>query len=653
MKLKLRIPLPGRALQNVGLAAFVATASVLFWPPERHYIPILTPLYSLERLGYDALFTLRGAKPERMDPSIDVVGFDRESERDLKVRWPPERKYHAAVIRNLAKDGAKMIVYDVLFSDGTDPANDRELDAALKEAGNVVLPLRIDRDFAQKRKSLEEPHYDDAIGVDFLANARVGFAEVPTEEDDVVRRMVPLQPFRDQYIPSLSAAAYLKLTGKEETDVALTTESIRIGDLLIPRNGPTTRDVADGGLIPSAYMDFPMGNATFVLDTRFSQVALGTFPKGKYKDKIVFVGLVGPELTKQTGDQYVTAYSNFSTEQFGSLAFKRLPGVYLQAQTFNALLTQGFVTRLPEWATWVICFGITLGGAVSVRRYFNWRGPVFLLLAVLLYVSYAIIAFGTFRIHLPWVVPSLLMLSSVSLVAYIERGALKRKWSGYVSPQVLETILRSEGETTAQRSIATVVFGDIRGFTAFTNRHSPETVVNLLNQHFERMTSIIYGQNGTIDKFLGDGVMALFGVPVPRKDSVECAVRAGWQMCQVSNVPLELGGESYVFESGFGITTGPLVAGHVGSRTRHDYTVIGDAVNMAARLQGVTGLGDVIIDAATYSLVRSIVKVENLGKVAVKGASLPIECYRVLAVEGEAGELESRSEPSPAAATEA
>src|SRR5262249_12388044 len=153
--------------------------------------------------------------------------------------------------------------------------------------------------------------------------------------------------------------------------------------------------------------------------------------------------------------------------------------------------------------------------------------------------------------------------------------SLRRKWSGYVSPQVLETILKGESsEVAAQRYRASVVFGDIRGFTAFTTMHSPEVVVKLLNMHFERMTKIIYEDKGTIDKFFGDGVMALFGAPVHLQDSAMHAVRAAWKMCEASREPLNLEGEAYVLSSGFGVTTGWLVAGHVGSKMRHDYTVI-------------------------------------------------------------------------------
>lgn len=620
-----------RATQNLVLAAIIATLSVLLSSPDLYYNPALAPFYSLERVGYDLLFTVRGPKLERLDPRIEVVGFDRQSEQNLGVRWPPPRRFHADVIRNLAKDGAQLIVYDVLFSDKTDPKDDKALDKALKEAGNVVLPHRIDRDQAYKRKSLEEPYYNDDLGVDFLARARDGFAEVPQDNDDVVRRLTPVQWFRDRWVPSMSVAAYLRLRNLPDDDIEVGKQSVRVGDVKIPRTGPSILDPSgDQSVIPSSYIDFPAGAQAFPLDTNFSQVAQGEFEKGKYKGKIVFVGLVGSELLRENFDQYATAYTNHSAEGIGSLGYTRsIPGVVLQALSFNALVQRGFVTRMPVWANWILVFGLAIASSWALRSNFNWRGPAVLVLCTLGYISYSIFAFRTFLLHVPWLIPSVLMFFSVALVTYFERGALRRKWAGYVSPEVLKHILLAEEEVTAQRYVASVVFGDIRGFTGFTTQHSPETVVKLLNLHFERMTEIIYAEHGTIDKFMGDGVMALFGAPVSRSDSAVCAVRAAWLMCEASKKPLFLDGEAYLLESGFGITTGPLVAGHVGSKMRHDFTVIGDVVNMSARLQGVTGEPDVIIDSSTYALVAPYIEAESLGGIRIKGISEPLECFRV------------------------
>jgi adenylate cyclase len=624
--------LPARAVQNVLLAAVIASLSIICTSDDTHPIPQLAPFYLMERTGYDFLFTIRGPRQDRIDPRLVVVGFDRQSEQDLKARWPVPRSIHADVIRNLKKDGASLIVYDVLFSDKTIDKEDKALDAALKEPGNVVLSMRIDRDTQQRRASLEEPYYNDDLNIDFLSNASDGFAEVPQDLDDVVRRMTPIMFFQDKPLPSMAAAAYLKLRQLKQENIANKPNAIQVGDVMIPRTGPTMQDpINPKYLITSSYMDFPAGNLSFPMDTSFSEVAQGRFRKGTFRGKIVFVGLAGQEQTRESYDQFVTAYTNHSADSFGAIGYVRtMPGVFLQALSLNALLHDGFVKKFPTGGVWVLVFGLSIAGAVAVRSSFNWRGPAVLLLCTIIYITYSIEVFSNFLIYVPWVVPSVLMLASITLLTYFERGALRRKWSGYVSPQVLETILKGSEGLTAQRYKASCVFGDIRGFTSFTTMHSPETVVKLLNMHFERMTTIIYEEQGTIDKFMGDGVMVLFGAPVPIEDGAICAVRAAWRMCEASKEPLLLDGEAYVLSSGFGVTTGWLVAGHVGSKMRHDYTVIGDVVNISSRLQGVTGAADVVIDTATMRLVEEFADVMPLGEVFIKGLPEHMECFRVV-----------------------
>ena len=140
-----------------------------------------------------------------------------------------------------------------------------------------------------------------------------------------------------------------------------------------------------------------------------------------------------------------------------------------------------------------------------------------------------------------------------------------------------------------------------------------------------------------MDKFLGDGILVVFGAPVPQEDGAVRAVRASIRMRDISLQPFpDDDGTLYTLSSGFGVTTGPFVAGHVGSRQRHDFSVIGDTVNLSSRLQGVTGKPDVIIDEPTYERVRAHVEVESLGEVTLKGKTLPVQCYRVLSWSDEA-----------------
>ena len=626
---------------TVLVAALVATVNALLWPPERLPSPLLSSLHELEWIGYDALFVARGPRPDRVSPKIVVVGYDENTEKNLQHDWPPPRRMHARAIDNLVADGARLIVYDVAFTDASTPADDRALDAALARAKRVVLACHITRGVTEQSKTLAAPYSDPTLNIDFQRDAAdggpattIGFAEVSVDLGGVVRRFTPVTSFQDQWMPSMAAAAYLAATGKKPDDIAVTPDAVRLGDLRIPRTGPTAEDAVDHTAIPSTYLDYPTGARGFpqlpLID--FYQVYSHTFSPGIFKDKIVYIGVAGAEVTKREGDHYTIASSHLQPEQVGGCVTSDVPGVVLQAHILNALFTRGFIASAPWWLLWGIIFLFTLLGILLARHFINWRGPVLLFAVMLGYTVVAFLLFSTWQLHIPWVIPDLLIAISALSLAWTERGALRKKWAGYVSPAVLEVILRQEAEVGARRVEASVIFGDIRNFTGFSEAHSPETVVRLLNKHYEKMTNLIYREGGTIDKFLGDGILIVFGAPLPMEGAAVRAVRASWRMREAALEPIiDTDGAVHTLATGFGITTGPFVAGHVGSHQRHEFTVIGDTVNLASRLQGVTGKPDVIIDTNTLAQVRDYVDVEPLGEVTLKGKSQPVPCFKVIA----------------------
>lgn len=623
-----------RRFKTLLLAAFVAGAATAIWPADTAPFILFQPLHRLEWIGYDALFEARGIQPEKLDPRIVVLGYDRNSEKLLGESWPVGRNTIAQVIRNLKRAGARLIVVDVLFSFPTTKEHDLALDAALKEPGATVLACRLDRDTVQRQISLEAPYYDDALGIDFEANARIGFVEVSPGVDHVVRTIVPAMRFMDDWYPSLAAAAYLELTAPGESPVR-TKNSVSLGKLEVPPTGPKQYDAMYGGYIPSAYVNFRGGFGAFASPATFEQVYRNDAAIRYFEGKIVFLGVSGLDMAKQQNDLYSTAFSRFTSETVGGAQLSgEMPGLIVQAHLLNSLLTRSFVTPAPAGLRFAATLVFALVGIGLSRKYLNWRGPFFLALAIAAYLATSILLFSSQQTHLPYAIPSIFILLTAGMVTMVERAGIKKKWAGYVSPDVLEQIFRTEeGESVAQRYRASIVFGDIRGFTKFSDEHDAELVIQLLNIHFERLTDIIYAERGTIDKFLGDGILVVFGAPVRSRNSALRAVRASLKMQEASREPIELDGKTYTFDTGFGITTGEFVAGHVGSRKRHDFSVIGDVVNVASRLQGVTGEPDVIIDLATYETLREFIEVEPLGRVALKGKPEPVPCFKVLSMK--------------------
>lgn len=215
-----------------------------------------------------------------------------------------------------------------------------------------------------------------------------------------------------------------------------------------------------------------------------------------------------------------------------------------------------------------------------------------------------------------------------------DRERIKDTFKRYVSEQVAEKILAERGtiELKGERRTATVLFQDIRGFTSASEKLSPEEVVSMLNEYFTRMVDVIFKYEGTLDKFIGDAIMAVFGAPIDHGDesrrAVRCALEMQAELARLDELRASRG-QPPIY-AGCGIATGELVQGSIGHVRRMEYTVIGDTVNVASRIQGKTGRGQILIDERTYRNVQSEIRVKVWEPVAVKGKSAPVQIYEVL-----------------------
>jgi adenylate cyclase len=203
----------------------------------------------------------------------------------------------------------------------------------------------------------------------------------------------------------------------------------------------------------------------------------------------------------------------------------------------------------------------------------------------------------------------------------------------YVAPEVVDMILKHPDEKwlKGQKLVATVMFADIRGFTSFSENTVPEEVIAFLNNYFTLATEIIFQYDGHVDKFIGDEVMAVFGVLLEHEDHPARAVMAAVALqkeLNTVNLKLESSGKKPV-KVGIGINVGELIVGNIGSKKRMEYTVIGDTVNIASRLTRLAGPDEIIISDSVYQKVSEVVIVEALDPVMVKGKSAPARIYRV------------------------
>jgi len=213
-----------------------------------------------------------------------------------------------------------------------------------------------------------------------------------------------------------------------------------------------------------------------------------------------------------------------------------------------------------------------------------------------------------------------------------KKEVIQDAFGKYVNPEIVDMILKNpDGQWFQGKKIpATVMFTDIRGFTSFSEKTAPEEVVAALNDHFTTATAIILSHGGHVDKFIGDAVLAVFGALMEYDDHAERAVRAAIALQQAISMENSVKTDSRPqLRIGIGINSGEVIAGNIGSQQRMEYTVIGDTVNLASRLTGIAGPGEVIISGSTFELSTEIMNATKLDPVSVKGKSEPVEIYLV------------------------
>jgi adenylate cyclase len=360
----------------------------------------------------------------------------------------------------------------------------------------------------------------------------------------------------------------------------------------------------------------------------FADAALKKFQPGTFKDKIVLVGASATGI----GDLRVTP--------FGGLDF---PGVEVHANLIDNILNRQFLRRGGKEALtdlfFVLLFGIPLGIWLAVVQ------PRWMAMGFALLLPFAAIVYFAF-LHGSWlnfIVPALFtLIPNVSLVALYrvlieeqEKRRVRGAFQQYVSPEVIRRLLDDPDRVKPRKSEITVLFSDVRGFTSISESLDAQELADLLNGYLTEMTRIIFRNQGTLDKYIGDAVMALWGAPFDEPDHATRACEAALSMlARLAELQKEWRAQGKpVMDIGVGINTGIASVGNMGSSLRHGYTALGDSVNLASRLEGLNKeYGTrIIISESTHNALRSDrVLVRELDMIRVKGKLLPVTIYEVL-----------------------
>ncbi|AZR73840.1 hypothetical protein BBF96_10850 [Anoxybacter fermentans] len=518
---------------------------------------------------------------EQKESPIVIVGIDENSLKELG-RWPWPRETHIALLKELKKAGAKVVGMDLIFDQPYDAMVDRSLAETMEKIG-VVLPITLDltiyRGFLGEEIEVNKIYRPLPV---FDRVSRAGHINLIPDLDGAIRRGF-------NYLDGVPSFA-LQIAKLYQPEVTYPDQPFWINYPGPARSYPTY-----------SYVDILKGN----------------YPRNLFVGKIVLVGALDPAL----GDQFVTPFS-----QFGLIS-----GVEIHAHQLNTLLTGDYIKPLPLHYGLIL---LTIIALMSGYSAFRWKPITKLSVFILFSIGYYLCSFYFFINHnllLPYF-PILFFLGGSLIVGMLvsyflsnkEKARLYETFHRYLAPQVLQQVLdgTKEIELGGEEKKAAVLFIDIRGFTAYAHSHRPKEVVDLLNQYLKLFAEVIFAFEGTLDKYLGDGLMAVFGAPVEGKDDLKRAFFAALEILKKvieKELPLPVG---------MGLAYGPVISGNIGSYKRMDFTVIGDTVNTASRLEELAGPGELVMTEEVGKLL-DITEELTEEKVEIKGIEGMITIYRL------------------------
>jgi len=597
------------------------------------------------------------------NPDIVVLLVDEASLSTLEPivgRWPWPRSVWADVLEFMTMGGAQSVAFDILFTERAllENKNQSEHDLAFiestAESGIAIHAIQLLHDpsnplpnrplpdiFKSKfaipnitnlKQSQNNTRYIPFPGL--YKNARhVGVVEFSPDSDGVYRRTRLFRDFLGDFYPVLSVAPLIDPLKIDTVEQTSNPPMLKFGGLKIPLDRQGFYEV-------NFYKDFTtysIGSVLASIDElrKGNLEALYTDPRllnpEKFSNKIVFIGTsaVGLEDMKTTPLE------------------SRWPGVFLHASITSNLLNKDFVYQVPAyWVVILVFFLALLTMRLAIFQDAILLQTIYPFLLASIIVILGIWAQANFAQNwdlaplLASILTTWLMISGyLSATEGREKRRVRNMLSQYVSPSALNMVLDNyqdqiQAEVGKEEQM-TVVFSDIRGFTTLSESLSPGEVVTLLNIHLDAMTQVTFDFKGTMDKFIGDATMAFWGAPLPDPQHALHATRAMIHMTRKVNKVNQALTERGLptIKIGVGGNTGSVILGNIGYSQKLDYTVIGDAVNLGSRLEGLTkqyGL-KMLISEFTQAEIHQQIPCALIDQVKVKGKNKPVKIYLPLA----------------------
>ncbi|MEM9946456.1 MAG: adenylate/guanylate cyclase domain-containing protein [Cyanobacteria bacterium P01_D01_bin.36] len=609
--------------------------AVLFATPSVTVLVVLLRFVGLfqgwEWAAFDQYMRLRPAEPA--DSRVVIVGLNEGDLAELGSAVVADQVY-ADVLEELRSHSPRAIGLDVYRDLPVEPGYE-----ALAEIFDTTPQL------VGIQKVVGEAGFDQVAPPPVLAaKGQVGANDVVVDADNTVRRgLISVQDEQGNTVYSLSLyLALLYLEGEGVSPQMLDEQTWQLGESTF---SPFTSH--DGGYVRADAAGYQQlinyrGPQRIFETVSFSEVLNGELPEDWARDRVVLIGAV----SESFNDTFYTPYR-------GSLLSlpRKTAGVEIHANLTSQFISAALDNRavIRSWSEpveWLWIFGWAGVGSMLVwlcsptgpQLKYRWqRGGMIAIAAITLFG-------GTFLPFLyGWwlpIVPAFLSTVGAATVVttYLAYTAsdIRRTFGRYLSDEIVTALLENpEGQKLGgERREITILTSDLRGFTATSERLPPETVIKVLNFYLGHMADVITRYNGTIDEFMGDGILILFGAPVRREDDAERAVACAVDM-QLAMTAVNETIESWdlaPLEMGIGIHTGEVVVGNIGSEKRTKYGIVGSPVNLTYRIESFTTGGQILISTETLSAAGSMVKIGGEQQVKPKGVAAPITIYDVQGV---------------------
>lgn len=554
-------------------------------------------------------------KTRPVDPRLKIVAIDSES-LDKAGSWPWPRAQMAVLAERLAAGGAKAVWLDVLYTEkSVNEAEDKALADVLAKHHNIYLSVYFDFKALQgSEQELEQEYLKPPVFA--VAPERIGHTNILADDDHIVRRiLLGIPNLKEEIVPIID---------------------VRLANLLLPegskitwnddyvwRRGADSIAIDDKLQVSFAYASVP-DNPQFETIPAW-KVLQGEIDPAYFRDSIVMIGPYDASLR----DQYWTP-----------AAGAPMHGVEIHANIVQALIDNKLYSKSSNTIAFLI---VILGVMLLFALFYRLGARIGAVVLAFLIIGYSGIVHYVFHsqaILLPYFYTLLsFILAYVTAAAghYLTERAEKERIAGvfgrYLPKPAVDHIVSAQEPVKVNgiRQEVTLMFVDIRGFTQLAETMEPEEVIKILNDYLDVCTKAIFKQEGTLDKFMGDGLMGIFGAPISADDHAERAVRAALDIKRESrrlarDLKERMGQAAYF---GIGINTGPAVIGNIGSSNRLDYTAIGEAVNLASWLEANAQADQIVISKQTYELVKDSFECTRLEPVSIKRKGQAVEVFQV------------------------